>query len=130
MNERRTPKDALLVILEQLPVAVVITDPTTGVIAWTNAKNLDLVAAADPANLIGRNILEFIQPEQQAVALRDIEAVVRGETPDPVVYHLKRLDGGRADVQISSVPMRYENNPAMLSLVFDLTEYLGPLCTD
>lgn len=110
-----------LTLLEALPISVVISDMANGTILWTNARNLELAGAGSPEQLIGRNLLEFIEPEQQAVALRDIEAVTRGESPEGIVYHLRRLDGGSADVLIMSALTEFADAPAMLSLVADVT---------
>lgn len=112
----------LLRVLERLPLSVVVASPFTGEILWVNARNMDVVGATAPEQLIGRNILEFLEPSQYAVALRDLAAVTIGASPPPVLYRLKRLDGGTADVQISSVPFKYEGGPAMLSLVADVTQ--------
>jgi len=116
------PQNALLTILERLPVAATICDVATGTILWTNRRDLALAGASSPQQLIGRSLLEFLEPDQHGVALRDIEAVMRGESPPAVVYRLRRLDGGTADVQISSAPMRFDDAPAMLSLLADVTE--------
>lgn len=104
---------ALSAVLERLPIATVISDVTTGVLLWANSRNMQILAGvASPEHLIGRSLLGFIEPAQQAIALRDIEAIARGQSPAPVVYHFRRLDGGAADVQIMSVPLRYGETPA------------------
>lgn len=113
---------ALLTILERLPLAVVITSTETGVIQWVNARNMHLAGATDPQQIVGRMLLDFLPPDQKGAALGDIEAIGRGESPPPVVYRLNRLDGGTSDVQIASVPMRFQGAPAVLSLVTDVSE--------
>lgn len=123
MSEIDRPRHPLLPLLEHLPTSVVISSTATGAILWTNAYNLKIIGTSDPNDIVGRNLLDFLPPEQHGIALRDIEAMARGESsPDPVVYRLRRLDGGTSHVQISSVPIRFEGAPAMLSLVFDVSE--------
>lgn len=112
----------ILAVLERLPLSAVICDITDGTVLWTNARNIQLAGASDPAKLVGLNILQFLESEQHGVALHDIELVSRGESPPPIVYRLRRLDGGRADVQIASVPIRFDNRACMLSLVTDVSE--------
>lgn len=115
--------DTWRALLERLPIAAVISDLTTGELLWVNGRNMQTLAGvSSPRDLIGHSLLEFIEPAQQAIALRDVEAVSRGESPAPVVYHLRRLDGGAADAQIMSVPLPYREAVAMLSLVADLSE--------
>ncbi len=119
MDKRLAP---VLRILERLPISAVVASPISGRVIWTNSHNIKLAGASHPDQLIGRSILDFIEPAQHGVALRDIAAVALGQSPPPVVYHLKRLDGGTADGQIASVPLMYEGKPAMLSLITEVTE--------
>ncbi|HEX9092797.1 MAG TPA: PAS domain S-box protein [Coriobacteriia bacterium] len=116
------PQSPLLTILERLPIAATICDVETGAILWTNRRSLTLAGATSPQQIVGRSLMELLEPDQHGVALRDIEAVVRGESPSPVVYRLRRMDGGTADVQIMSAPMRFQGKPAMLSLLADVTD--------
>lgn len=109
-------------ILESLPISVVVSSFTDGAILWVNARDLELAGATRPQQIVGHNLLEFIEPSQHAVALRDVEAVARGESPPPVIYKLRRLDGGSADVQIASIPVLYQGEQAMLSLCADVTD--------
>lgn len=109
-------------VLEAMPVSIVISDFKTGEITWVNSRNLDLAGATSPDQIVGHSLLEFLHPEQHAVALRDVAAVAAGASPPPVTYMLRRLDGGSADVQISSIPIRLEGETAMLSVCADVTD--------
>ncbi|MDZ4063368.1 MAG: PAS domain-containing protein, partial [Coriobacteriia bacterium] len=73
MTEGDKPKHPLLPILEHLPTSVVISSTATGAILWTNAYNLTIIGATDPNEIVGRNLLDFLPPEQHGIALRDIE---------------------------------------------------------
>jgi len=103
-------------------VAVVISDTSTGEILWVNGAHTTLSGVGSPERIMGHNLFEFLGPEQVAVAIRDVEATARGESPPPVVYHVRRLDGAFSDVQISSTPILFERRTAMASLVVDVTE--------
>lgn len=111
----------IIKVLDRLPVAAVIASVETGTILWINARHLGLVGATDPAQVVGHSLLEFLAPDQHAIALRDIEAIVRGESPAPVTYRLNNKAGRSASVQISSVPMAFHGQRAMLSLVADVS---------
>lgn len=115
-------KSAFETLLEKLPIPTVVSSAETGLIVWANARDLNVIGATSPQQIIGRNLLEFIAPDQQAIALRDLEAVTRGAAPPPVVYHLNRIGGGIVDVLISSVPILFRGEPAMLSVVVDVSE--------
>lgn len=109
-------------MLERLPIAVVICDIATGEILWVNGPHARLSGAESPDRIIGRSLFDFLSPDQLTIAMRDVEAVGRGESPAPVTYHVRKLDGTAADVQIASTSMMYGRRPAMVSFVTDVTD--------
>jgi PAS domain S-box-containing protein len=113
---------AILELLKRLPVATVIADTGTGEILWANLRDLGIVAAESPSAVLGRNLLEFLDPTQHGVAIRDMEAIRRGESPPPLTYRIRRVDGGYSYVHIASIPMLYQETPAMLSCITDVTD--------
>lgn len=117
-----TANKGLLSFLEDLHLAAVIADTTTGEILWVNGPHTALSGADSPDRIVGRNIFEFLGPDQMAQAMHDMEAVAAGAIPPPVVYHVRRLDGGTADVHIASVPVWYGKRAAMVSILTDVTE--------
>lgn len=119
MTSRHSPFESLL---RHLPIPTVVASAETGLIVWVNDRELGLAGATSPDQIVGHNLLEFLMPEQHGVALRDLEAVTRGESPPPVIYRLRRLDGATVDVMIASVPIKFRDAPAMLSLVTDVTK--------
>lgn len=114
---------ALLSVLEALPVTAVITDLATAKILWVNARDVRLSGALSPEDVVGMNILDFLDPTQQGEALRGVEAIGSGVSTPPTFYRLKRLDGTRAHVVIASAPIEYLGARAMLSLVTDVNEH-------
>ncbi|TLM76782.1 MAG: PAS domain S-box protein [Actinobacteria bacterium] len=113
--------EGVLRILERIPMTAVICDVRTGEILWANARDMRIVGATDPSQVIGRNLLEFLDPTQHGVALRDVEAIARGESPEPVTYRINRVGGGSVWVQIASVPIQFGEMPGMLSLIAEVT---------
>lgn len=111
----------VLDILDRLPISAVISDASTGLIMWTNKYNVELAGATHRDQIIGRNLLEFIRADQHAVALRDLEAITRGERPEPVNYNLKGLDGRSTSGVIASTLAQIGGLTAMLSLITDVT---------
>lgn len=120
MNSDRT--QAILKVLERLPVPVVIANPVTARVLWVNANLVRMGRGSHPDDFVGKSILDFVRPEQMAKALTDLAAVAAGGSPKPVIYELQRLDGERSAVHVSSIPMLFKNQPAMLSLVTDVSE--------
>lgn len=113
---------SVLKLLERLPVPVVIANPLTARILWVNHNLVKMGRGSHPDEFVGKSIMDFIKPEQMSKALTDLAAVVAGKSPDPVIYGLKKLDGELAAVHVASIPMVFRGQPAMLSLVTDVSE--------
>lgn len=113
---------ALLRILEHMPLPALIASPVTGKILWVNTRMLEMYGVDDPERLVGSTILDFIQAPQLGKALADLAKVVAGQSPPPVTYQLRRANGAYAAGQVSSVPLRFRGQVAMLSFVTDVTE--------
>jgi len=111
----------VLDILDRLPMSAVISDASTGVILWTNTYNIGLAGAENRDQIVGRSLFDFILPDQHALALRDLEAIMRGEQPDAVKYNLKGLDGRMTSGVIASALVQLGDVQAMLSLITDVT---------
>ena len=70
-------------------------------IAWANAAAAALVGAADPREVIGRSVLEFVPPELQPRVLETMAAVMATGAPAPPTEQpLLRLDGSKVEVEI------------------------------
>ncbi len=113
---------AILNLLERLPVPVVIASPVTAKVLWVNSRQVKMAGATHPDQLVGRTLFEFMSASQISEGLRDLAKVALGQSPPPVVYELKGVDGSAAAGHIASIPMMYYGQPAMLSLVTDVTE--------
>lgn len=118
-----TSDHQLLDVLRGLPTPVIICDTASGEVLWAHVPDLALLGASDPKEAVGRNLLEFLAPDQHAVALRDIARIAAGEEHVPaVVYRLMRLDGGTSSVHISSTAITFDGAPAMLSVMVDVSD--------
>ncbi len=109
-------------ILEAVPTAVVVASPVTARILWVNKRLVEMYGVADTDGIIGKSLLDFIEASQMGRAISDLAKVALGQSPPPVTYQLKRVDGGHAAGQVSSVPLLFEGQPAMLSFVTDVSE--------
>lgn len=126
-NANREPKvvdktESLKRILEAVPTPALVASPVTARILWVNKRLLKMYGAADTDGIVGKSLLDFIEASQMDRAIADLAKVVLGGSPPPVTYQLKRADGGHAAGQVSSVPLLFEGEPAMLSFVTDVSE--------
>lgn len=117
-----TRMQSILKLLERLPVPIVIASPVTAKVLWVNMNLVRMGRGSDPTQFVGKSLLDFVEPEQMSKALVDLAAVAMGKSPNPVIYHLQKLDGERSAVHVASIPMLFHGQPAMLSLVTDVSE--------
>jgi len=113
---------AILAILEKLPVPVVVANPVTAEILWVNSRIVKMAAARSADDIIGASLFDFIQPPQISKALADLARVAVRQAPPSVTYHMRRANGESAAAQVASVAMTFRGQPAMLSIVTDVSD--------
>lgn len=113
---------ALLRIFEAIPIPVVIASPITSRILWVNKRLYAMYGTTDTDGIVGKTLFDYIEAPQLGKAIADLAKVVLGEAPPPVTYQLKRANGEHAAGQVSSVPLVFQGQPAMLSFVTDVSE--------
>ncbi len=72
--------------------------------------------------IVGRNPLDFVHPEDRAVAGARVQAaVVHGLAAPPRVERFVRRDGTVVSLEVSSLPMPFEGVPAVIVFARDVT---------
>ena len=94
-----------------------------GKFALINPAAQRLMRAANPEQLIGKNVLDFVHPDYRSVAAGRITNVLtRGEHAPLLEEKFIRLDGTIIDAEVITVPLEYQGQPALQSIVRDITE--------
>lgn len=91
-------------LVERSPDGIFVLEGRT--IAYVNPAAVRLLGARAPADLVGRTILDLVDPEDHAAVLERQSAVEGGHPLPPVrVRRMRRADGAtfRAEMAISSV---------------------------
>lgn len=110
-------------LFDALPVPVVITLATDSSVAYVNPAYLRLVGATDPALVLTRSISDRLHPDDREKAARNAAAIVAGRDPhDDPRYRVCRDSGEYVDVDIYAIPTEFEGQPAMFSLLLDVSE--------
>jgi len=93
-----------------------------GVMRFVNRKMAELVRAADPDKIVGRNVLEFMQPDfREFVKERIRQSLASGTPLPPAEEKLLAADGTALDVEINTVPITYQGEPCAMAIVQDIT---------
>jgi diguanylate cyclase (GGDEF)-like protein/PAS domain S-box-containing protein len=107
-------------LVETLPIGVIIH--SQGRIVFANLASAKTIGAANPAELIGKPVIEFVHPDYREPALKRIRQSFSESVPAPAVEEkFMRLDGTPIDVQVTAIPFSDAGKPAMLTIFNDIT---------
>jgi PAS domain S-box-containing protein len=91
-------------------------------VIYANPAAVRLVGAGDAEKLLGREILDLVQPEYRDAVRANIAKDLSGETTPPMVLQLRRGDGSSAIVEGRGVSTFIDGRPAVLVALNDITE--------
>jgi PAS domain S-box-containing protein len=101
-----------------------ITIYLDGKIAYINKEAMRLMKANDKSELLGKTIVDFIHPDNQALVLERMKMVAMAPLNailPSVEEKYIRLDGTEVDVEIKAMPIIYEGKPAFQLSGHDIT---------
>ncbi|MDZ7788837.1 MAG: EAL domain-containing protein [Halofilum sp. (in: g-proteobacteria)] len=107
-------------LVELSPDGVVVSEYTR--IRFVNSAGVRLAGASSPDELVGRSLLDFVDPHMHPVVQERLEAVMQGRAVVPLEYALRRLDGGTGWIEAQARAIHYEGRSAILTVARDLTE--------
>ncbi|SDX50523.1 PAS domain-containing sensor histidine kinase [Paenibacillus sp. CF384] len=108
-------------IVEHSPEPVAVH--RDGKIVFINPAGAKVVGAASPEEVIGHPIVNFIHPDFiDKVQERVRQVMVEGRSTEPVEQKIIRMDGQVIDVEVRSVPIKYQGKTAVQLLCKDITE--------
>ncbi len=115
-NEERYRK-----LVEKSPVAIGIL--TGRQIVYANPYAVKMFGAASEEELKSRYIFDFIQGDF-ADRLKDtmLKIIKEGETVEVINEKLSTLDGKQLDVELTAIPVNYQEKPAIQVVIRDVTE--------
>ncbi|MFW6382733.1 MAG: bacterio-opsin activator domain-containing protein, partial [Haloferacaceae archaeon] len=96
---------------------------TDGEIVYANDAMVDLAGAGDREELVGSEITRYLSADEHADARETARAVQRGHaTPTGYGRRVETLTGDTRYVETTSRPIAYEGDPAVLTIVNDVTD--------
>jgi PAS domain S-box-containing protein len=90
--------------------ATVVIVGTT--VVYTSPAALALVGATTEADVLGRNVFEFVAAQSVAATAARHESARAGRWPRPELITIRRLDGDELLVELASTPVSWEGRPA------------------
>lgn len=120
----RETEERYHVLLETAPDGVFVQ--SGGCFQYLNAAALALFGASDPAELIGRPVVEFFAPSCRAAVTERIHRcnILREPVP-PVEECLLQLDGSERPVEVRAAPLNWNGEPGALVFMHDITNRIA-----
>ena len=107
-------------LVESMPTALAVH--REGRILWANAAALHLVGALSIDQVLGRELAEFIHPDQRETSMARIAAVYQDGRVPTAEVRLLRLDGSTVVAAAAGSAITWQGQPAGQSVMTDLTE--------
>jgi PAS domain S-box-containing protein len=93
-----------------------------GIIRFVNSTAVKLLGAENAGQLVGRPILDFVLPDQREAADQRFKSLRRHRRPLPLTEgQIVRLDGKELDVEMTAIPITFENRSAYQVILRDIT---------
>ena len=106
-------------LVEQIPLAIGIHK--RGLLVYVNSYAVKLLGANHIDDLLGRNVMDFVHPDDLELAVMRVNKAMSGEATSVIEEKYVRLDGQIINVEVSSHPFMFENEPAVQVIVKDIT---------
>ena len=108
-------------LVENSPDAIVIY--AQGKIVMVNSEALHLMNASNPDELIGKQVIQFVHPDYKEFVMGRMEKMANNEVVLPLVEEkFIRPDGAEIDIEVKAISIRFDNKPAALLIIRDITE--------
>jgi len=108
-------------LVESSPDGIVVHQ--AGTISYANPAAARLVAVTEPDELLDLSVLDLVHPDYRESASQRMREVIESGEPTPVAEEkILRLDGSVVDVEVKGIPITFDETPAILVLVRDITE--------
>ncbi len=91
-------------------------------IVYVNKAAVKTVGAKDEREILGRSIYEFIHPDYKEELKDRMEKLYAGEVLSPVEQKIITLDGRIIEILVNAVLITYNNEPAILSQMVDISK--------
>jgi len=121
-QKRRVVEEQLIRLLDFTPLGMVVYDGN-GKITYINQAVIDLLDGADPEEILGKTIFDFVHPDYLQFMRNRFEHLVRGEPQDTAIVMVTPADRIK-DVEIDSTSFIFTEQTGFICMLRDVTEAL------
>ena len=92
-----------------------------GTYIYVNQAFVQLLGARSEAEIVGRTLFSFLEPEYWDVAYDRLELLNAGQSVPYIRQKYRRMDGSLLDVEVAALPLRYGNRDAVQVIARDVS---------
>jgi PAS domain S-box-containing protein len=93
-----------------------------GRVLHANSAAAATLGAADRDDLVGRSLLDLFAPSDREAVREHLQGIEASSAPTPLVERtMVRLDGGLVPVEKTGMPVQFDGEPAILSVIRDVS---------
>lgn len=107
-------------LMNESPVAFFIH--RNGFCEMCNKEATKILKVKSPEAILGKYLINFIIPSQRQQAIARVKEVLSGKELDFTPYKITDSKGKVVNIELKSVPIRYNGNNCVLTLMQDVTE--------
>jgi PAS domain S-box-containing protein len=107
-------------LVANLPVGIAVSHGR--VMRYVNRALVDILGYDDPSELEGSETLKVIHPNSEQAILQRYAGMAQGNHPGPGILECRKKDGTSVLVEVTSMPTVFEDQPAILAIIRDVTE--------
>ena len=107
-------------LVELAPDAVAVQ--IEGKIAFANNVAVRLIGAAEPEQLVGQPLMDFVAPDHRQMVQERVREAIEGQRTTPIACTITRLDGVQVDVEVVPTRVTYQDKPAVHTVFHHVTE--------
>lgn len=119
-NALRDSEERYQRLIKLLPDAIIVHHD--GAVTFCNDAAARLVGAHWAADLVGRSVYDFVEPNMRDVMRTRVSRLSNGETLPTIDFKCRRLDGSLVDVEMQSVAFGSVTPSAIQAVIRDVSE--------
>jgi len=120
-NRLRENEQRYRTLVEMSPDAIIVERDE--VIEFVNSTTINLFGAKTAEELVGRPILDFIDPDYRKRVDKQFARLRQSRKPIPTTEEkIVRVDGMALDIELAAMPITFENKPANQIVMRDITQ--------